>query len=1193
MRYRLLGPVTVEDGTDVVSLGGRRPRVLLATLLLHPNAPVPGATLIEGLWRDEPPARATTAVRVVLAQLRRVLEPQRRRGEPSALAHGPAGWVLSVPAGAIDAERFELLVERSRRAYDAGDLVRAGDLGRAALDEWRGAALADVVDELELAKAPARRWEELKLETVERTIESELHLGRHDALTGELTALVDAHPLRERLVSLLMVALYRGGRQAEALRVYEQARRRLVEQLGIEPTAPLAQLERAILLQEPVLDLPTTPLTPSPGAGGGRPAGAPAGPDRGRPAVPLPGVVVDVRRAGGLIGREGDLAKVAPVVEDMMRGGAETLVVSGPAGIGKTRLVAEIAASCHDRGALVLFGRCDREPVLSYQPFVEALGEHLAWLTGDPSGAGPDPGTALAVLSALTGARGPAGEHVGARPDAGDRYLLFESVADLLGEAGAGRPLVLVIDDLQWADEGTVALLRHLVRRLADRPVLLLVTTREVEGAPGVSGRALRADTQRDRMRRLALAGLSEDASLAVVSQEWAGHSCDDVRHVAPRIIELAEGSPFFLRHLARHLLAVGPAGAGPGQVSLPTEVSSLVETLVGSLSDDARQALLIGSVQGREFDLDVVGAVAVMEEDALLDAVDALLAAGLVVDDVSGSVDRYRFTHELVREACYRQLSSSRRGRLHEQIGAALEAIDDTQLMALSHHFSLAGRGERDKAAGYARRAGDQAMSVMAFDAAVSQYERAERLARRMGRAGGRDYVGLLIALGKAHMSLGRGERARRTFLEAVDLARRDGLPELVARAALGYSGEFGANPQSLDRAYAALLGSALADLTDEHATIRARVAARLAAVVLYLDGPAAAAGHSLEALRLGRDQGDPGALAAALHVRHLVLLSEAHPERRVELADEQLRCAARGSDVDLANALWDRTIDVMELGRRDETDAMLGAYRRQIGRGRPAIRWWAEVFDASVATARGELVEAERKVYSALARGEELRERELRRVFSGQMFVLRWLQGRLDDLQDSLDELVPAFPEDLAWRAGMALWFAEVGDHRAALVELERLTVAFERSLNAYAWLGSLAVAAEAASLVGPPAERVAARMLRHLDPYAGRHIVYLPGFALLGPCDRYLGGLLAVCGRPGAAAEAYTRAEMMAEASGTVPYALLARVALAGLAGEAGDGRPTAGVARTVAQAADLGLAAVVRRAERAGLAAGAAV
>ena len=246
----------------------------------------------------------------------------------------------------------------------------------------------------------------------------------------------------------------------------------------------------------------------------------------------------------------------------------------------------------------------------------------------------------------------------------------------------------------------------------------------------------------------------------------------------------------------------------------------------------------------------------------------------------------------------------------------------------------------------------------------------------------------------------------------------------------------------------------------------------------------------------------------------------------------------------MDVANALWDRTVDVMELGMRDETDAMLGAYRRRVDRGRPALQWWAEVFAGTVATARGSFAEAEARVYSALGLGEELGQLLARSVFIGQLFVLRWLQGRLDGRDPSAEAwLAPSEPDDIAARAGNALHLAERGDHEGALVELNRAVAAYRHALHSYVWLGSLAIAAEAAARIGAPAAAPAAVLLDQLRPYAGRHLVYMPGLALLGPVDRYIGGLLAVTGDPDGALDALGRARVMAETAGTVPYARMA--------------------------------------------------
>jgi DNA-binding SARP family transcriptional activator len=255
MRYQLLGPVGVEHAGQAVPIGSHRVRLALATLLLHANRPVEGAVLVGTVWGDAVPVLPASGLRALLTRLRRVLEPDRRPGDPSVLTRHPAGWVLAVPDGALDAHRFEALAERSRQAQADDRPEQAARLAREALAEWRGPALADVVDDLDLARAPAQWWEELRLATVERAIESELALGRHDTLTGEIAALIAAHPFRERLVGLLMVALYRSGRQADALAVYHDARRRLADGLGLVPDDALVRLELAILDHAPAVDI--------------------------------------------------------------------------------------------------------------------------------------------------------------------------------------------------------------------------------------------------------------------------------------------------------------------------------------------------------------------------------------------------------------------------------------------------------------------------------------------------------------------------------------------------------------------------------------------------------------------------------------------------------------------------------------------------------------------------------------------------------------------------------------------------------------------------------------------------------------------------------------------------------------------------------------------------------------------------
>src|SRR5918994_3484065 len=257
MEYRILGPLEVRAGDGQVELRGVRQRELLAVLLLHANEIVSSDRLIDELWQGDPPPTAAKIVQNSVSQLRRLLEPE-------LLVTRSPGYLLRVEPGELDADRFERVVEQARADLAAGDAAKAAEQLREALALWRGPALVDFSD-APFARVESARLEELRLAATEDRIEAELALGRHGDLVAELEALVAQHPLRERLRAQLMVALYRSGRQAEALRVYHETREVLVEELGLEPSRALQRLERAVLAQDPSLELtPVVERAPEP-----------------------------------------------------------------------------------------------------------------------------------------------------------------------------------------------------------------------------------------------------------------------------------------------------------------------------------------------------------------------------------------------------------------------------------------------------------------------------------------------------------------------------------------------------------------------------------------------------------------------------------------------------------------------------------------------------------------------------------------------------------------------------------------------------------------------------------------------------------------------------------------------------------------------------------------------------------------
>ena len=255
VELRLLGPIEVERDGAASALGGQKPRALLAVLALEPGRVVSVDRLVEALWPGDPPETAAHAVQVYVSQLRKALGP--------VIATRAPGYVLELDPEHVDVHRFSRLAQEGRAALETGDAAAAEVALREALALWRGPALADFVYE-PFAQTQIARLEELRTVVVEERIDADLALGRHAELVSELEALVQAEPLRERPRAQLMLALYRSGRQADALAAYRAARETLVEELGIDPGPELRELEAAILRQDESLLLEETPLARPP-----------------------------------------------------------------------------------------------------------------------------------------------------------------------------------------------------------------------------------------------------------------------------------------------------------------------------------------------------------------------------------------------------------------------------------------------------------------------------------------------------------------------------------------------------------------------------------------------------------------------------------------------------------------------------------------------------------------------------------------------------------------------------------------------------------------------------------------------------------------------------------------------------------------------------------------------------------------
>jgi DNA-binding SARP family transcriptional activator/tetratricopeptide (TPR) repeat protein len=714
VRFGLLGSLlVVDEAGSSVDVGGAQPRTILALLVAAAGRVVTADTLIDVLWGEEPPPSAAGTVQTYISRLRRALERGRRPGTPATvLVREPPGYRLGVTADEVDFRRFEQLADEGRTLLGAGRHAEAREILSVADGLWRGPALVEFLD-VEALAGVAARLEDRRLAAVEDRVAADLALGNHSAVVSDLSELVAAHPLREGLRAHLALALYRGGRQAEALRCLDDTRIVLRDELGVELSRPLRDLEQAILAHDARLD-------GTGGAGGTGGLGATLMTDESvttgkAMGEPLPVTPV----AGGFVGRDAELAEVRAAFAEAAGGVARVVVIEGDPGIGKTRLAEELSVEAAAAGALVRWGRAfEGGAAPAFWPWLPPL---RALVEACPPASGPLPAE-LAVLVA------PADPQESPAPVAElARFSLFEAVVALLVDQARRQPVVLVLDDLQWADVASLELLAATVARLPDAAVLIAVTVRELE----VGRRDAVVDTLADLSRRLGtrrlrLRGLSDTGTEALVAQT-AGVVVDAT--TAAAIHARAEGNPFFTTELAR--LVAG--GDELPSSDVPSGVRDVVRQRLAHLPAETLDLLGVAAVIGRDLDLGLVSLAAGNELDESLDALEPALVQRLLVADPD-QYGQLRFAHALVREVLVEDLSPLRRARLHLRVADALDERDDLAEIVAEHLWNAVAIGVGARAAEALERASHVAARRMAYDSARGMLERAVQLRRATG---------------------------------------------------------------------------------------------------------------------------------------------------------------------------------------------------------------------------------------------------------------------------------------------------------------------------------------------------------------------------------------------------------------------------------------------------------------------------
>ncbi|MER5866448.1 AAA family ATPase [Kitasatospora sp. NPDC002040] len=989
VRIKVLGALAAEVDGVRVGLGGPRQRGVLGQLLVAGGAVVAADRLVDGLWGGRPPAKAAASLQAYISNLRRVLEPARGPREPARVLVSEApGYALRLPEpGALDARDFERLVARAR------ELRRPGPV-REALELWDGEAYAEFAEQ-PWALREVARLNELRLSARELSIALTVEQGDCGTAVPAAVALTEEHPFREEGWRLLALALWTGNRQAEALDALRRARTLLAADLGLDVGPALAELESAILNQRTELIAAARP-----------------------PAPPQE----------LFVGRVDELRTVREAAAEAVGGARSVVLVSGEAGAGKSTLLQQLRAELTAAGWLVAAGRC---PESEGAPPAWAWTEALRELAGQ---VGPGPAEAE-VLAPLLEA-----EEYAARwgNDAlAGRFRLHRAVADWLRRAAADRPVAVVLDDLHAADQETRALLAELATGPAVPGLLLIVAHRPGEGELTET----LAQLARLSPRRLPLPGLDEAEAGRLIAAV-----CPTAvdRATVAALAERTGGNPFYLRESARLLAGEGALVA---VTEVPQGVGDVLRRRFDGLPADTVEVLRLAAVVGREAEVDLLLAATDRTEDQLLAALETALAGGLLTEPGPGVV---RFTHALVRDTLYADLSGLRRARLHGRVGAALAELRPGQLSALAHHFTRAASAATARlAVEHCVRAAEAAERRYAHETCAALLRQA--LANLELVPPGRDdrparRIELLGALLRAQVRAGAITAALETRRTAVELARETGRTDLAIAAWTSWT-----EPTPwVAHAYGSIDQGAVDTLTGLLALPDLAPATRcnlLDALTYEFDCSGRPEGWdaAAEAVAIARAEGDPVLLAHALAARARVHDYELETELRGEIAVE---LAALATEHDL-----------------------------------PAYRWQAEHLFCTAAAARGDLVALREHIATGLRIAEAYHLPELVDVGRCQLGMLALIEDR------------PAEAE-AHYRQAIDGLVARESLHAAGFTALYRITVALRNGTlaeqlpmieQAGAVYGAIVEDVRALALVelGRPAEARAVRVTRRFVP------------------------------------------------------------------------------------------------------------
>jgi len=699
VHLQILGPLRVwRDGVEV-SAGPRQQAILLALLLAREGRPVSTDELVDLVWGEDAPASALNVIQQYVGALRRLLEPALSSREPgSYLVRRGNGYQCVAGRGVLDLVDFRALVADARVQLEERRHESALGLLVEALSLWHGPAAAGMTHGPAASTVFTTVNDEFLTATV-TAAELAVVVGRPASVLPPLRLAVEMAPFHEPVHASLITALGAAGRQAEALEHFRTVRTRLADELGIEPGPVVDLAHRRVLAGDLTLDV-----------------------ELARAVIARP----EPTPSGALVGRVDELAALRTALKAVWDGGTGVVLLEGEPGVGKTRLLEEATTEAAARGALVVWSHCvDGDGAPSMWPWVQVVDAVLRrlppetrgeWLSGELG--------SLATPMAQSGE----GRHA---LNGTSQYRLFEQVSTLLADVATRTPLVLVVDDLHWADAASMRLLVH----VATQRVPGILTCGALRDHAPLSnselGKELAALTRIPGHRRITLGPLSV-ADVATLVHRETGQPPTDA--VTRRVFERTDGNPLFVRELSRLLAGSGQLSETTAGQGVPPTIRDVVLNLSSGLDDAARELLQLAALIGRDVELGLLTRAAGLDVQTCLRRLEPVEALG-VLRSASDDPFTQRFVHDLVRETFSSTISPQRALELHVRIADALQddrSLEDSVVERLAHHLWAAGPlADPTRTVRALMRAGRRAAVKTALDAAERQLRSAVQVAR------------------------------------------------------------------------------------------------------------------------------------------------------------------------------------------------------------------------------------------------------------------------------------------------------------------------------------------------------------------------------------------------------------------------------------------------------------------------------